>query len=165
MKTINKTRMSILELKNNAIIVVNAILSMFLIKAILFFVKIEFGKIVLLDNIADVKVLIYILDTLEYIILLTFANILVLLCMLVNTYIKKCGGVKNIIMLILMQFVVLCICVISWFDVTFSLKFNGDIGLENTIDVFSSLIIILICEITHNIFLYKLKKQPSLGGR
>ena len=55
--------MSILELKKNAIIVVNAILSMFLIKAILFFVKIEFGKIVLLDNIADVKVLIYILDT------------------------------------------------------------------------------------------------------
>ena len=157
--------MSILELKNNAIIVVNAILSMFLIKAILFFVKIEFGKIVLLDNIADVKVLIYILDTLEYIILLTFANILVLLCMSVNTYMKKCGGVKNIIMLILMQFVVLCICVISWFDVTFSLKFNGDIGLENTIDVFSSLIIILICEITHNIFLYKLKKQPSRGGR
>lgn len=139
MKTINKTRMSILELKKNAIIVVNAILSMFLIKAILFFVKIEFGRIVLLDNIADVKVLIYIVDTLEYIILLTFANILVLLCMLVNTYIKKCGGVKNITMLILMQFVVLCICVISWFDVTFSLKFNGDIGLENTIDVFSSL--------------------------
>lgn len=81
--------------------------------------------------------------------------------MLVNTYIKKSGGVKNIIMLILMQFVVLCICVLSWFDVTFSLKFNGDIGLEDTIDVFSSLIIILICEITHNIFLYKLKKQPS----
>ena len=64
-------------------------------------------------------------------------------------------------MLILMQFVVLCICVLSWFDVTFSLKFNGDIGLEDTIDVFSSLIIILICEITHNIFLYKLKKQSS----
>ena len=165
MKTINKTRMSILELKKNAIIVVNAILSMFLIKAILFFVKIEFGKIVLLDNIADVKVLIYILDTLEYIILLTFANILVLLCMLVNTYIKKCGGVKLLIMLILMQFVVICICVISWLDITFSLKFNGDIGLENTLDVFFSLILILICEITHNIFLYKLKKQPSRGGR
>ena len=124
--------MSILELNKNAIIVVNAILSMFLIRAILFFVKIEFGKIVLLDHIAEV-----------------------------NTYIKKSGGVKNIIMLILMQFVVLCICVLSWFDVTFSLKFNGDIGLEDTIDVFSSLIIILICEITHNIFLYKLKKQPS----
>ena len=43
-----------------------------------------------------------------------------------------------------MQFVVLCICVLSWFDVTFSLKFNGDIGLEDTIDVFSSLIIIFI---------------------
>ena len=157
--------MSILELNKNAIIVVNAILSMFLIRAISFFVKIEFGKIVLLDHIADVKVLISILDALEYITLFTFVNILVLLCMLVNTYIKKSGGVKNIIMLILMQFVVLCICVISWFDVTFSLKFNGDIGLENTIDVFSSLIIILICEITHNIFLYKLKKQPSRGGR
>lgn len=60
-----------------------------------------------------------------------------------------------------MQFVVLCICVLSWFDVAFSLKFNGDIGLEDTIDVFSSLIVILICEITYNIFLYKLKKQPS----
>lgn len=153
--------MSILELNKNAIIVVNAILSMFLIRAISFFVKIEFGKIVLLDHIADVKVLISILDALEYITLFTFVNILVLLCMLVNTYIKKSGGVKNIIMLILMQFVVLCICVLSWFDVTFSLKFNGDIGLEDTIDVFSSLIIILICEITHNIFLYKLKKQPS----
>ena len=153
--------MSILELKKNAIIVVNAILSVFLIRAILFFVKIEFGKIVLLNHIADVKVLIYILDTLEYITLFTFANILVLLCMLVNTYMKKCGGVKKITMLILMQFIVSCICVISWFDVTFSLKFNGDIGLENTIDVFSSLIIILICEITHNIFLYKLRKQPS----
>lgn len=161
MKTINETRMSILELKKNAIIVVNAILSVFLIRAILFFVKIEFGKIVLLNHIADVKVLIYILDTLEYITLFTFANILVLLCMLVNTYMKKCGGVKKITMLILMQFIVSCICVISWFDVTFSLKFNGDIGLENTIDVFSSLIIILICEITHNIFLYKLRKQPS----
>lgn len=69
--------MSILELKNNAIIVVNAILSMFLIKAILFFVKIEFGKIVLLDNIADVKVLIYILDTLEFIIL--FNTLLILM--------------------------------------------------------------------------------------
>ena len=68
--------MSILELKKNAIIVVNAILSMFLIKAILFFVKIEFGKIVLLDNIADVKVLIYLLDTFEYITLFTLANIL-----------------------------------------------------------------------------------------
>lgn len=144
---------------------VNAILSMFLIKAILFFVKIEFGKIVLLDNIADVKVLIYLLDTFEYITLFTLANILVLLCMLVNTYIKKCGGVKLLIMLILMQFVVICICVISWLDITFSLKFNGDIGLENTLDVFFSLILILICEITHNIFLYKLKKQPSRGGR
>ena len=81
--------MSILELKKNAIIVVNAILSMFLIRAILFFVKIEFGKIVLLDHIADVKVLISILDALEYITLFTFVNILVLLCMLVNTYIKK----------------------------------------------------------------------------
>ena len=165
MKTINKTRMSILEFKKNAIIVVNAILSMFLIRAILFFVKIEHGKIILLNHIADVKVLIYLLDTFEYITLFTLANILVLLCMLVNTYIKKSGGVKNMIMLILMQFVVLCICVLSWFDVTFSLKFNGDIGLEDTIDVFSSLILILICEITHNIFLYKLKKQPSRGGR
>lgn len=112
--------MSILGLNKNAIIVVNAILSMFLIRAILFFVKIEFGKIVLLDHIADVKVLISILDALEYITLFTVVNILVLLCMLVNTYIKKSGGVKNIIMLILMQFVVLCICVLSWFDVTFS---------------------------------------------
>ena len=148
--------MSILELIKNTIIVVNAILSMFLIRAILFFVKIELGKIVLLDHIADVKILIHILDTLEYITLFTFANILVLLCMLVNTYIKKRGGVKNITMLIIMQFVILCICMISWFDVTFSLKFNGDIRLENTIDVFSTLIIILICEIIHNIFLYKL---------
>ena len=55
----------------------------------MFFVKIEFGKIVLLDHIADVKVLISILDALEYITLFTFVNILVLLCMLVNTYIKK----------------------------------------------------------------------------
>ena len=88
--------MSILGLNKNAIIVVNAILSMFLIRAILFFVKIKFGKIVLLDHIADVKVLISILDALEYITLFTFVNILVLLCMLVNTYIKKSGGVKNI---------------------------------------------------------------------
>ena len=66
MKTINETRMSILELKKNAIIVVNAILSMFLIRAILFFVKIEFGKIVLLDHIADVKVLISIIRIIDF---------------------------------------------------------------------------------------------------
>ena len=77
MKTINETRMSILELNKNAIIVVNAILSMFLIRAILFFVKTEHGKPILSDHIEDVKALIYILDTFEYIALFSFAYILV----------------------------------------------------------------------------------------
>lgn len=55
--------MSILRLKKCAIIAVNTIMSIWLIRAILFFVKIEHGKPILSDHIEDVKALIYILDT------------------------------------------------------------------------------------------------------
>ena len=78
--------MSILRLKKCAIIAVNTIMSIWLIWAILFFVKTEHGKPILSDHIEDVKALIYILDTFEYIALFSFAYILVLLYMLINTY-------------------------------------------------------------------------------
>ena len=55
--------MSILRLKKCAIIAVNTIMSIWLIRAILFFVKTEHGKPILSDHIEDVKALIYILDT------------------------------------------------------------------------------------------------------
>ena len=151
--------MSILRLKKCAIIAVNTIMSIWLIRAILFFVKTEHGKPILSNHIEDVKALIYILDTFEYIAFFSFAYILVLLYMLINTYIRKCGGVKALIMLVLMQFTVICVCVLSWLDVTFSLKFNGDRGLEDTIDILLSLILILTCEFLHHTFLYKLIKK------
>lgn len=69
--------MSILRLKKCAIIAVNTIMSIWLIRAILFFVKTEHGKPILSDHIEDVKALIYILDTFEYIALFSFAYILV----------------------------------------------------------------------------------------
>lgn len=100
--------MSILRLKKCAIIAVNTIMSIWLIRAILFFVKTEHGKPILSDHIEDVKALIYILDTFEYIALFSFAYILVLLYMLINTYIRKCGGVKALIMLVLMRLAVIC---------------------------------------------------------
>lgn len=59
------------------------IMSIWLIRAILFFVKTEHGKPILSDHIEDVKALIYILDTFEYIALFSFAYILVLLYMLI----------------------------------------------------------------------------------
>lgn len=105
--------------------------------------------------------MIYILDTFEYIALFSFAYILVLLYMLINTYIRKCGGVKALIMLVLMQFTVICVCMFSWLDVTFSLKFNGDRGLEDTTDILLSLILILTCEFLHHTFLYKLLKKHA----
>lgn len=153
------TGTSILGLKKYAIITVNTIMSIWLIRAILFFVKIEHGKPILSDHIADIKALIYILDTFEYIALFSFAYILVLLYMLINTYISKCGGMKALIKLVLMQFAVICVCVLSWLDVTFSLKFNGDKGLEDTTDILLSLILILICEF---IRLYYERKWLSL---
>ena len=58
--------MSILRLKKCAIIAVNTIMSIWLIRAILFFVKTEHGKPILSDHIEDVKAVIYILDTFEY---------------------------------------------------------------------------------------------------
>ena len=64
------------------------IMSIWLIRAILFFVKTEHGKPILSDHIEDVKALIYILDTFEYIALFSFAYILVLLYMLI--FQKKC---------------------------------------------------------------------------
>lgn len=100
--------MSILGLKKYAIIAVNTIMSIWLIRAILFFVKIEHGKPILSDHIADIKALIFILDTFEYIALFSFAYILALLYMLINTYIRKCGGVKALIMLVLMRLAVIC---------------------------------------------------------
>lgn len=115
----------------------------------------------IIDHIEDVKALVYILDTFEYIALFSFAYILVLLYMLINTYIRKCGGVKALIMLVLMQFAVICVCVLSWLDVTFSLKFNGDRGLEDTTDILLSLILILTCEFLHHTFLYKLLKKHA----
>ena len=51
------------------------IMSIWLIRAILFFVKIEYVKPMLSDHIEDVKALIYILDTFEYIALFSFAYI------------------------------------------------------------------------------------------
>ncbi len=78
--------MSILRLKKCAIIAVNTIMSIWLIRAILFFVKIEHGKSILSDHIEDVKALIYILDTFEYIALFSFAYILVLLYILINVF-------------------------------------------------------------------------------
>lgn len=78
--------MSILRLKKCAIIAVNTIMSIWLIRAILFFVKIEHGKPILSDHIEDVKALIYILDTFEYIALFSFAYILVLLYILINVF-------------------------------------------------------------------------------
>lgn len=78
--------MSILRLKKCAIIAVNTIMSIWLIRAILFFVKIEYGKSILSDHIEDVKALIYILDTFEYIALFSFAYILVLLYILINVF-------------------------------------------------------------------------------
>ena len=78
--------MSILRLKKCAIIAVNTIMSIWLIRAILFFVKTEHGKPILSDYIEDVKALIYILDTFEYIALFSFAYILVLLYILINVF-------------------------------------------------------------------------------
>lgn len=78
--------MSILRLKKCAIIAVNTIMSIWLIRAILFFVKIEHGKSILSDHIEDVKALIYILDTFEYIALFSLAYILVLLYILINVF-------------------------------------------------------------------------------
>ena len=59
------------------------IMSIWLIRDILFLVKTEHGKPILSDHIEYVKAVIYILDTFEYIALFSFAYILVLLYMLI----------------------------------------------------------------------------------
>ena len=147
-----------LKLTKNVIIVVGITILICLTKTILYFIKIEHGKMVLLDYIAEVKACTYILDTFEYVALYAFFSILFLLYIWINLHIKRSDEIV-LLMFIFMQIAIICVCIIFWFDGAFSLKFNGDMGIVNTIDMLSSLFFILVCQTLYNIFLYRLVKQ------